>query len=97
MIQLPCYEPAGRVLELSPDDLTRHVIAFGSTGSRDAVYADVRGCECGNGERFCNGAIAHVWQIQALLIKAGGICIKRRIGIWTCRHQQSVRPWAKPQ
>ena len=33
MIRLPCYEPAGRVLELSPDDLTRHVIAFGSTGS----------------------------------------------------------------
>lgn len=33
MIRLRCYEPAGRVLELAPDDLTRHVIAFGATGS----------------------------------------------------------------
>jgi type IV secretory pathway TraG/TraD family ATPase VirD4 len=33
MIRLPCYEPAGAVLELSGDDLTRHVIGFGSTGA----------------------------------------------------------------
>ncbi|HVV70368.1 MAG TPA: type IV secretion system DNA-binding domain-containing protein, partial [Verrucomicrobiae bacterium] len=33
MIKLRCYEPAGTVLELSADDLTRHVIAFGATGS----------------------------------------------------------------
>ncbi|HEV2247248.1 MAG TPA: type IV secretion system DNA-binding domain-containing protein [Terriglobia bacterium] len=33
MISLRCYEPAGRVLTFSPDDLTRHVIAFGATGS----------------------------------------------------------------
>jgi hypothetical protein len=33
MISLRCYEPAGRVLEFSPDDLTRHIIAFGATGS----------------------------------------------------------------
>lgn len=33
IIRLSCYEPAGRVLELSSDDLTRHVIGFGATGS----------------------------------------------------------------
>lgn len=33
MISLRCYEPAGRVLTFSPDDLTRHIIAFGATGS----------------------------------------------------------------
>lgn len=33
MIRLHCYEPAGAVVELGPDDLTRHVIALGSTGS----------------------------------------------------------------
>ncbi len=33
MIHLRCYEPAGRVLQFSPDDLTRHIIAFGATGS----------------------------------------------------------------
>jgi hypothetical protein len=33
MITLKCYEPAGRVLEFTCNDLTRHVIAFGATGS----------------------------------------------------------------
>jgi hypothetical protein len=33
MLTLACYEPAGAALELSGDDLTRHIIAFGSTGS----------------------------------------------------------------
>ena len=33
MIRLQCYEPAGTVLELTPDDLTRHIIGLGSTGS----------------------------------------------------------------
>jgi hypothetical protein len=33
MVKLRCYEPAGRVLELTSCDLTRHVIAFGATGS----------------------------------------------------------------
>lgn len=33
MITLRCYEPAGRILTFSPDDLTRHIIAFGATGS----------------------------------------------------------------
>jgi hypothetical protein len=33
MLRLTCFEPAGGVLELSPDDLTRHVIGLGATGS----------------------------------------------------------------
>ena len=33
MINLRCYEPAGTILEFSADDLTRHIIAFGATGS----------------------------------------------------------------
>lgn len=33
IIQLLCYEPAGKVMELTPDDLTRHVLGFGATGS----------------------------------------------------------------
>lgn len=33
IIQLLCYEPAGKVVELTPDDLTRHVLGFGATGS----------------------------------------------------------------
>jgi hypothetical protein len=32
MIRLLCYEPAGRVLHLTSDDLSRHVLALGSTG-----------------------------------------------------------------
>jgi hypothetical protein len=32
MIRLLCYEPAGRVLHLSADDLTRHVLGLGATG-----------------------------------------------------------------
>jgi len=32
MLRLTCFEPAGGVLELSPDDLTRHIIGFGATG-----------------------------------------------------------------
>jgi len=32
MIRLLCYEPAGQVLALSPDDLTRHVLGLGATG-----------------------------------------------------------------
>ena len=32
MIRLLCYEPAGQVLHLSADDLTRHVLALGATG-----------------------------------------------------------------
>lgn len=32
MIRLLCYEPAGQVLELSADDLTRHVLGLGATG-----------------------------------------------------------------
>jgi hypothetical protein len=32
MIRLLCYEPAGQVLTLSPDDLTRHVLGLGATG-----------------------------------------------------------------
>ena len=33
MIRLACYEPPGLVLELGPEDLTRHLLALGSTGS----------------------------------------------------------------
>jgi hypothetical protein len=33
MIRLLCYEPAGQVLALSADDLTRHVLGLGATGS----------------------------------------------------------------
>lgn len=33
MLTLRSFEPAGSVLSFSPDDLTRHVIAFGATGS----------------------------------------------------------------
>jgi hypothetical protein len=33
MIRLRCYEPAGHVFQFGADDLTRHVIAFGATGS----------------------------------------------------------------
>jgi hypothetical protein len=33
MIRLTCYEPPGLVLELGPEDLTRHLLALGSTGS----------------------------------------------------------------
>ena len=32
MIRLLCYEPAGQVLALSADDLTRHVLGLGATG-----------------------------------------------------------------
>jgi hypothetical protein len=32
MIRLLCYEPAGQVLQLNADDLTRHVLGLGSTG-----------------------------------------------------------------
>ncbi len=32
MIRLLCYEPAGQVLHLSADDLTRHVLGLGATG-----------------------------------------------------------------
>lgn len=32
MIRLLCYEPAGQVLNLSADDLTRHVLGLGATG-----------------------------------------------------------------
>jgi hypothetical protein len=32
MIRLRCYEPAGQVLALSPDDLTRHMLGLGATG-----------------------------------------------------------------
>ncbi|MGP8234203.1 MAG: helicase HerA domain-containing protein [Limisphaerales bacterium] len=32
MILLLCYEPAGQILRLSADDLTRHVLGLGSTG-----------------------------------------------------------------
>lgn len=32
MIRLLCYEPAGQVLEFSPDDLTRHTLGLGATG-----------------------------------------------------------------
>lgn len=32
MIKLLCYEPAGQVLTLSQEDLTRHVLALGATG-----------------------------------------------------------------
>ena len=32
MIQLLCYEPAGQVLRLTADDLTRHVLGLGATG-----------------------------------------------------------------
>lgn len=33
MIKLLCYEPAGLRLELSPDDVSRHILAIGATGS----------------------------------------------------------------
>ena len=33
MLTLRSFEPAGFVLSLSPDDLTRHIIGFGATGS----------------------------------------------------------------
>jgi hypothetical protein len=32
VIRLLCYEPAGHILELSPNDLTRHVLGLGATG-----------------------------------------------------------------
>ncbi len=32
MIKLLCYEPAGRTLTLSADDLTRHILGLGATG-----------------------------------------------------------------
>lgn len=33
MIKFVCYEPAGLRLELSPDDVSRHILAVGATGS----------------------------------------------------------------